>query len=252
MSKKKTFDEFINEYIVKHGTLKYIFDESTFKDSHTPMRIICPKHGEFWKSPKNILNYNCIKCSYELRAKNYKLTTEEFIKKAKKVHGDKYDYSKSIYEGTKIPIKIICPKHGEFNQAPNDHLNGKGCPKCSYSHLERYVEFFLNSNTIYFISQYHPKWLGKQSLDFFIPKYNIAIECQGKQHFGLGGWIKDYDFTELYERDKYKKELCNRHNIKIIYITEKKLLKKAEKIKLYKDNIFDINSLNLCILQKQS
>lgn len=57
-------------------------------------------------------------------------TTEQFIIDARKVHGDKFDYSKAEYHGNKIPITIICPKHGEFQQIPNNHLHGKGCPKC--------------------------------------------------------------------------------------------------------------------------
>jgi very-short-patch-repair endonuclease len=61
-----------------------------------------------------------------------KLTTEEFIEKAKEVHGDLYDYSLVEYEKAKIKISIICKIHGEFEQNPNDHLNGKqGCPKCN-------------------------------------------------------------------------------------------------------------------------
>lgn len=57
-------------------------------------------------------------------------TTEEFIEQAKKVHGDKYDYSKVVYTRTRDKVKIICPTHGEFLQCPEDHLYGNGCQKC--------------------------------------------------------------------------------------------------------------------------
>ena len=60
-----------------------------------------------------------------------KLTTEKFIKKARAVHGDKYDYSKVEYVNNNTPITIVCPIHGEFPQRPNNHLHGNGCPKCS-------------------------------------------------------------------------------------------------------------------------
>lgn len=60
-----------------------------------------------------------------------KLTTQEFIEKAKQVHGDKYDYSKVDYINSSTKIIIICPIHGQFEQRPNDHLSGKGCPNCS-------------------------------------------------------------------------------------------------------------------------
>ena len=59
-----------------------------------------------------------------------RLTTEEFIEKAKKIHGDKYDYSKSEYTLSHNKVCIICPTHGEFWQKPNSHTNGQGCPCC--------------------------------------------------------------------------------------------------------------------------
>ena len=59
------------------------------------------------------------------------LTNDEFIKKAKKVHGDKYDYSKSNYISVHDKISIICKKHGIFYQTPNSHVSDNhGCPKC--------------------------------------------------------------------------------------------------------------------------
>jgi very-short-patch-repair endonuclease/Zn finger protein HypA/HybF involved in hydrogenase expression len=60
-----------------------------------------------------------------------KLTTEEFIVKAKIVHGNKYDYKLVSYSNNKIKVKIICFIHGEFEQKPNSHLLGLGCRKCS-------------------------------------------------------------------------------------------------------------------------
>lgn len=60
-----------------------------------------------------------------------KLTTEEFIKRAREVHGDRYDYSKVNYVNNQTPVEMVCQIHGGFIQRPNNHLNGNGCPKCS-------------------------------------------------------------------------------------------------------------------------
>lgn len=166
MSKKKTFEEFLIQAQEKHPNSNYSYDKNTYINTHTPMKIICPIHGEFWQTPKSHLLYECKKCSYEKRAKNYTLTTEEFIKKAKEIHGDKYNYSKSEYKGTKIPILIICSIHGEFYQKPNDHLNGKGCKKCNDSHLERECEKILkenNINLIYFSDKIYKNNIIKQN-----------------------------------------------------------------------------------------
>ncbi len=58
------------------------------------------------------------------------MTTEEFIQRAKAVHGDKYDYSKVKYVDRQTKVVIVCPKHGDFTQAPTSHIRGAGCPKC--------------------------------------------------------------------------------------------------------------------------
>ena len=63
-----------------------------------------------------------------------KLTTEEFIEKARKVHGDFYDYSEVKYVNTHTKVKIICPEHGPFFQTPNDHLRNHGCKLCAIKH----------------------------------------------------------------------------------------------------------------------
>ena len=60
-----------------------------------------------------------------------KLTTEEFIAKAKAVHGDKYIYDKSVYVNSKEKIIITCPMHGDFEQMPSNHMYGFGCNYCA-------------------------------------------------------------------------------------------------------------------------
>ncbi len=60
-----------------------------------------------------------------------KLTTEEFIERAKLKHGDRYCYDLVEYKGIDIKIKILCSIHGIFQQSPYKHINGQNCPKCS-------------------------------------------------------------------------------------------------------------------------
>ena len=71
-----------------------------------------------------------------------RLTTEEFIEKARAIHGDKYDYSKVVYKTSQEKVIIVCPKHGEFLQRPNCHLNGAGCPKCC-NNTKKTAESFI-------------------------------------------------------------------------------------------------------------
>lgn len=253
MSRKKTFEEFIEEAKLRHPNEGYTYDESTYINTHTPTRVICPKHGEYWVTPKSHLLYECKKCSYEKRGKNYMLTIDEFIDKAIKKHGyNTFDYSKSNYTGTKEPICIICPKHGEFWQKPNDHLSGKGCPKCNESQLEKNLKKYFEENNINYIYQYKDFWLGKQSLDFFLPEYNTAIECQGKQHFGKGGWGTSYDFDKIKELDKIKYNNCKEHNIRLLYLVKKQDKSYITDDIIYKESIyFDIKDLMACITENK-
>jgi len=78
-----------------------------------------------------------------------KLTTEEFIEKAKKIHGDKYDYSLVDYKKSHSNIKIICKIHGIFEQLPNNHLGGKGCIKCTNKEKLNIKIFIDRSNKIH-------------------------------------------------------------------------------------------------------
>jgi hypothetical protein len=65
----------------------------------------------------------------------FRSTTKAFIEKAIKTYGDKYNYSKVNYINSKTKVIIICPLHGEFEQQPNNHLQGYGCKHCSLQKL---------------------------------------------------------------------------------------------------------------------
>ena len=68
-----------------------------------------------------------------------KLDINSFIIKAKQVHGDVYDYSLSVYEGSTKHILIVCPVHGNFYKTPSKHLLGQGCPNCSKENKKNYL-----------------------------------------------------------------------------------------------------------------
>lgn len=209
-----------------HGD-KYDYSKSVYKNSHDKVCIFCHKrdkhgieHGEFWQEPCNHLNgQKCPKCYGKLRK-----TTEQFIGEANETHGSKYDYSKVEYKDEHTKVCIICPDHGEFWQTPNKHLIGCGCPKCKQSHLERDVMNILNEMSIEIEYQKRYSWLGRQSLDFYLPDYNIAIECQGEQHFrpvNFGGVCENElitSFKNIKENDRKKEKLCIENGINLKYI----------------------------------
>jgi len=217
-------EDFVKKAKRIHGD-KYDYSKVDYMNSHTKICIICPKHREFWQTPNDHLNgKGCKKCGSESSSLLRKKTTEEFIVKAKIIHGDRYDYSKVEYKGCFEKICIICPKHGEFWQTPNSHLNGQGCPICRESKMETMVRDILVKNNINFIQEKKFDWLGLQSLDFYLPDYKLAIECQGVQHFKPVSFgskkVNKYEMLELVKnRDKKKKELCKLNDINIIYFS---------------------------------
>ena len=213
----------VKEFIEKANKIhknKYDYSKVEYINSYAKVCIICPEHGEFWQSPYvHIQGHECPECAKIKRAKNNKHSIDEFIQKSKLIHGDKYDYSKVEYINSHTKVCIICPEHGEFWQRPCCHTNlRQGCPFCNESQSEMEIEQILCEHKILYIRQKRFDWLGKMSLDFYLPNYGIAIECQGKQHFEsvdyFGG---EEEFKLTYERDLRKKQLCEKHNIKILY-----------------------------------
>jgi hypothetical protein len=69
--------------------------------------------------------------------KRKRVTTEEFIRRARKVHGELYDYSRVVLLSTNLPVTIICREHGPFEQWAANHLRGTGCPACSRKRVAR-------------------------------------------------------------------------------------------------------------------
>ena len=121
---KKTTSQFIEEAQQVHGD-KYDYSKTNYVNAKTKVCIICPEHGEFWQMPRrHVYGCGCPKCAGKGK------TTDEIINDFRKVHGDKYDYSKVIYKGALTKVCIICPIHGEFWQTPSSHINKRGCPQC--------------------------------------------------------------------------------------------------------------------------
>lgn len=139
---KYTIKDFITKANQTHGT-KYDYSEAKYKNSITPIKIICPIHKAFWQTPNNHINAKsgCKKCgilsAVAKQKKNIKstysqnITTKDFISHSKDIHGNKYDYSLTIYTNCKNKVTIICPKHGSFEQTPSSHKVGAGCKPCS-------------------------------------------------------------------------------------------------------------------------
>jgi very-short-patch-repair endonuclease len=175
----------------------------------------------------------CKKCYQEEQRKS----TDEFIRDARSIHGDKYDYSRVVYVGNKHKVEIVCPKHGSFFQQPNSHLSYKsGCLLCSDSKGERAVEEFLKKCNIKHVREYSiPN--HRYRYDFYLPDTNTFIEFHGVQHYRPVEYFGGKEaFIKNKKRDLRKKMLVEEIGGKLITIPfthlDKGTLEKTLAVKL--------------------
>lgn len=153
--------EFISKARDKHGygtfdTLRrksYDYRNVRYETSKIKVTIVCREHGEFSQTPASHLSGSgCVPCNRNPRRSIYATNIELWKEKAREAHGDKYDYSNTIYKSCNIKVAIGCPEHGEFLQKPGVHLRGAGCPKCGALHKRKpltFTEFVRRSTEIH-------------------------------------------------------------------------------------------------------
>ena len=257
MPKKLTKEEFVKRAEIIHEN-KYDYSKVNYINNSTKVCIICPEHGEFWQTPDaHLRGQGCPVCRYIISTKKIRekqgLTTELFIIKAKKVHGNKYNYSKVEYKNYETKVCIICPEHGEFWQTPHHHLNGSGCPECGRNDIsEKKLYDILCTKYDNVISQYKPNFLntlGKpQSIDIFFPDINLGIEYQGRQHFvPISKFGGKKGFIKILERDTRKYDLCKKNNLTLIYFSYEN---KKDIPDIYLDKIYTDESEIIEIINK--
>ena len=125
-----------------------------------------------------------------------KLTTEEFIKRARAVHGDKYDYSRVEYVNNRAKVIIVCPKHGEFPQSPQKHLSGQGCPNCG-------LKIFANSRIVWTKEKCFEVAQKCHSQSELRAKYTSAYQAASRK-----GWLKEYTWFEVLWEPKWDRDTC--------------------------------------------
>jgi len=187
--KLKTNDQFIVEAKKIHGDL-YNYSKTVYKGGKNKVTIICASHDAFSQRPNaHLRGHGCEKCSIEYIALHHTKTNEEFIQQAQKVHGLKYDYSNTEYLSARDFVKIICNEHGVFEQVPDSHLRGSGCPGCA--------EYGFNTDLpaiLYYLKIKHDNGLY----------YKIGITNNNvKSRFRLDALSKIVDYIEIsYEKGK--------------------------------------------------
>lgn len=204
---KKGNELFIKESKEKHGD-KYNYDLIDYVNAKIKVKIICPIHGLFEQTPDNHLNSKtkgaCPKCTIIKRADSQRLTITEFIKRCNKIHNNKYDYSKFEYKNDKSKSIIICPIHGEFKQAPQDHYRSGGCNLCGNLNTSKYQRENPNGWS-------YKTWIKKaensKSFDSF-KLYVIKCYNENEVFYKIGR-----TFTTVNFRFRFKTQLPYKYEI---------------------------------------
>ena len=143
-SQRTSKDEFIERALHKFGS-KFDYSNMSYTDYNSSVTIVCKEHGEFEVTPFLHLLYpsgGCEECRKEIQSASVrKMTTEQFVEKARSLHGEKYDYSNAKYTSGSRPMSLRCYKHSlRFDVSPESHLKGKGCPLCEQEEIAMYEE----------------------------------------------------------------------------------------------------------------
>lgn len=194
-----------------HGN-KYDYSKAEYKGVFDKVCIICPDHGEFWQSAHGHLSGSgCPQCGRIQSDLSRHKTNQEFIEQARKIHGDRYDYSKVKYIGVKQKVIIVCPQHGDFLQAPSSHLTGAGCPVCKKEHSAS----LQRKTTEWFLKKAHE--VHGDRYDYSKTKYHdstqkVCIICKKHGEFWQlpGNHIKGHGCVKCRAdgNTKYNKETC--------------------------------------------
>ncbi len=216
-----TTEKFIKKAELIHNR-KYDYSKVTYKHSKIKVVVICPEHGEFTQLPSmHLLGTGCPNCSNNAR----KLTQEEFITKARLLHGEKYDYSNVLYKGCRQKVTINCKEHGDFTQIPNSHLNGAGCPCCNSSKGERVLEAIFDNKDIKYIREYKlPEIVNRFEYDFYLPEHNTLVEFHGIQHYKPIEYFGGEDALSYVKRnDRFKRDLAYLFKYRLLEFNYKQL-----------------------------
>lgn len=163
--------KFILDAKIIHGNL-YDYSQSYLNPNNYNINIMCRKHGLFsLRIYDHLKGRGCNRCSY-LTPNWKKYNTTEFINSARLAHGNKYDYSKSKYSGSKVDLIIICKIHGEFLQKPEVHVNmGCGCPSCGGKLPITEDNFIVKCNSL------HGNKYDYSNLNYISFKDYVYITC---------------------------------------------------------------------------
>jgi hypothetical protein len=190
--------EFIERARQKHGD-RYFYDQLNYVSYHTKVQIGCSIHGPFLQAPSaHLAGKGCKHCGFSRGSSNQRgQAAKDFVDKARRVHGDRYDYRDTVYVAAKKNVTIICPVHGRFVQTPSDHHKGHGCKQCgvtrrSFASRRSPDDFFTKAIELHKGFYDYDKAIYRGNLEkikIHCPKHGL-FEQTPKEHLKGAGCVK--------------------------------------------------------------
>jgi len=216
----KTQEEVIEQFKSVHGE-RYNYSLVEYKKNNIKVNIICRRHVMFQQTPRDhIAGQGCDLCGRITQGMKKRMTQDEFIKRAKEIHGNKYDYSKVVYQGNNVKVTIICNTKGHkpFRIRPVDHIHSykSGCTSCAMYGYDQNKKGYLYISLIYTHNKEAIK-IGKTN----DPKgRNISINVSMKQGIAVRQYEYEGSGVEVHNNEK---QLKQNYTIQLGYLTKKEL-----------------------------
>ena len=174
-SRRMSQDEFLDRCNTIHDSF-YDYSKVIYETHRHKIIIGCPIHGDFLQSAgTHMRGADCPKCAIESIRMSRRLNTDDFINKAKEIHGDTYDYSRVDYVDARTRVYIGCKTHGYFQQTPAAHKSGHGCPTCGDENRALSTEAFIERS-----KEIHGDIYDYTHTNYVRSKQKVAIKC--KEH----------------------------------------------------------------------
>jgi len=204
---------------------KLVLDPVSVTGAGEKARFVCSEHGEFWSVLADVKDgHGCFECGRLRRNAEACLKPDDFLARARAVHGDTYEYDLSTVVSSKTPMRITCKKHGDFMQRPGNHMaNGSGCPACANGTSSGEIEIaeWLASEGVEVVRR-DRKRLGGKEIDIYLPQFKVGIEYCGLY------WHGEHALGPTYHKDKLA--LARAAGIRLVTVFEDEWLNTPNKV----------------------
>ncbi|KKN38278.1 hypothetical protein LCGC14_0755170 [marine sediment metagenome] len=242
--KRWSTEDFVAKARQAHGD-RYDYSQVDYKHNNTKVWLVCTLHGRYFQTPRAHLDgQHCPKCSSISGAKKSRVTKEGFLAQAKRVHGNKYKYLE--WSGRAEKVLIECPAHGKFKMAHDLHLQGRGCPRCSFARTGKDARYSTAEFVELAIEKHGDKYdysevdyqTNEQPVTLYCPQHGSFDQRAGNHLKGHGcpacnaskgetevaRWLNDYNVTYVQQWTDHDCIAIERKARFDFYITDHKVL----------------------------